>query len=696
MSRIEENLQRDLRQIADRATPSPDAWTQIQSRIADQEPIQETEIIMLTENTLTTRRWPLVAAAAGVVALAITGIALVNRSDDQSPADVPEPVPTLAPDGADDVTTDQQPDAAGAVSPLPAEGQPLPAGRYAPFTLGLPVTFEVPTVTASPWTVQVSNPVTINVGNDDGFVVFTRVGSLYDATQAQDPDMSGLGSIPPDNIDGWIEANDAVVVDSRAVTVDGRTAQFRQVTAPPGAGDATELCPVDNRPCLSVGSASADLQDTYDGVSTFVFGANPHSFWFVELDDFEPLAIWTSAVGADPAEWLAEVTPLIDSIELGEPAPAVEFGAARVSTFDATEASGELPEAGEQVEPGTYATGAIGVPVTLDVLDGQTGPWTLVSNDETGIQLISDDTGREFMAIGRVGSWFDAVESRTEGTRGLGSIPADGLDTWIESNGVIVVDSVEVQVGGRDAKYRLIRLDTAPGAAADFCPPVEAPCLWAASGSADLVDAESTPVPFGRDRVQALWSIDMGEFEPVFIFAAANLDDDGPWFTDIVQPIVDSIQFGEPAPVIEGGTARVPLRVTVSAAYSGVRTDEDTLADGSVPIAYIATSEGSMAGEIGGGGTYIVGGDGVATGSDEYTFTGTIDGIGSGSLTYTDEWTATGPTESSITVTITGGTGDFVGMTGTGVTTVDTSEKVGRDDTITGTNTFELVIPRSG
>ncbi len=68
---------------------------------------------------------------------------------------------------------------------------------------------------------------------------------------------------------------------------------------------------------------------------------------------------------------------------------------------------------------------------------------------------------------------------------------------------MIVVDSAEVQVGGRDASYRLIRLDTTPGAAADFCPPGEAPCLWAASGSADLVDDESTPVPFGRDRVQA-------------------------------------------------------------------------------------------------------------------------------------------------------------------------------------------------
>ena len=46
MSRFEETHQRDLRQIADRATPSSDAWNSILTRIADQDPIQETEIII--------------------------------------------------------------------------------------------------------------------------------------------------------------------------------------------------------------------------------------------------------------------------------------------------------------------------------------------------------------------------------------------------------------------------------------------------------------------------------------------------------------------------------------------------------------------------------------------------------------------------------------------------------------------------
>jgi hypothetical protein len=38
MSRIEDRLRPELRQIADRATPSPTAWDAIRSRIDSQEP----------------------------------------------------------------------------------------------------------------------------------------------------------------------------------------------------------------------------------------------------------------------------------------------------------------------------------------------------------------------------------------------------------------------------------------------------------------------------------------------------------------------------------------------------------------------------------------------------------------------------------------------------------------------------------
>lgn len=111
MSRFEDTLQRDLHVIADRATPSPHAWQQIQRRIIDQDPPQETEIIMLTDNTTRPRRWPVLAAAAAVLALVIGGVALVNRDDDANdPADTPTPETIAIPEPDDDVDVDTGPD----------------------------------------------------------------------------------------------------------------------------------------------------------------------------------------------------------------------------------------------------------------------------------------------------------------------------------------------------------------------------------------------------------------------------------------------------------------------------------------------------------------------------------------------------------------------------------------------------------
>ena len=110
----------------------------------------------------------------------------------------------------------------------------------------------------------------------------------------------------------------------------------------------------------------------------------------------------------------------------------------------ASNAVTELPPIDSQVTPGRYTSDTPGVTVTFTLDEGQTAPWTLTSNQEPGgIQLWSDDSGREFMAIGRVGSWYDADEARDGDMTGLGSIPPDDIDGWIEQNGVIVTESAE-------------------------------------------------------------------------------------------------------------------------------------------------------------------------------------------------------------------------------------------------------------
>ena len=242
MSRYAETLQRDLRQIADRATPSPDAWESIRTRIADQDPNQETEIIMLTENTLTRRRWPLVAAAAAVAALAIGAIALVNRGDgDELPADVPEPTPTVAPAPEPESATE-----------LPPVDSQLAPGRYTSDAPGVAVTFTLDEGQTAPWTL-VSNqePGGIQLWSDDTgreFIAIGRAGSWYDADEARDGDMTGLGSIGPDQIDRWIEENGIIVAESASVEVGNRPAQYRQIRLDSSPGASADFCPTGEQP----------------------------------------------------------------------------------------------------------------------------------------------------------------------------------------------------------------------------------------------------------------------------------------------------------------------------------------------------------------------------------------------------------------------------------------------------------------
>lgn len=665
MSRLDEQLDRDFPVIAERVTPSPTAWEEIQQRIADREPTTETEIIMLTDNTTRTRRWPLVAAAAAVAAIAIGAIALVNRDDGaEQPADVPEPVPTVAPAPGTDA------------SPLPAEGLPVAPGRYAVDQLGTPVEFDL-TASDADWTVGINNPLAFTVATETGFWGMQRIGSFLDADQAQDPDVTGLGTISPADVDGWIEANGMIVDASSETTVAGRAAQFRQVWVPPDSG--TDLCPTDEQPCIRVNSVSADLIGANPGEGSRIGGEFANAYWFIELDDFEPIGIWAYAFDGDIEAWLDEIAPVIESITLGEPAPAVEGGTARLSTFGADPSDIALPAVGEQVEPGVYTSTAIGTPFTVELGEGATAPWTVISNDENGVQLWSDDTAREFVTVGRIGSWMNFDEARDEQTRGPGSIFADDIDGWIAANGIIVVDSEDVEIGGRPAMYRRIRLDTTPGATADWCPPGEAPCLWAANGSADLIAADQTPVPFARDRLHAIWLVDMGEFEPVVILAIPNLDDEEAWFDEIVQPIVDSIVFGAPAPVIEGGTARVPERVSVTANMTVTETGERDI-DAPWPVERTGSLDGDIVGTYTGTGTSSPNGDEVTL---DWTMDATIDGFGTGTLTLHSVWVWSGDGAHTATDRVISGTGDFEGVSGFGTSTQTSDFGPGEEYTAT-------------
>jgi hypothetical protein len=119
MKRFTERVERDLGQIADRATPSSTAWAAIQHRIDKQDTTNEStmEVIMLSPNRNEprnqSRTWMLIAASVAALAL-IGGLIVATNRDDNVPANQPAvtvpgtlgvdgetaPDPAVAPDPA--------------------------------------------------------------------------------------------------------------------------------------------------------------------------------------------------------------------------------------------------------------------------------------------------------------------------------------------------------------------------------------------------------------------------------------------------------------------------------------------------------------------------------------------------------------------------------------------------------------------
>jgi hypothetical protein len=216
VNRLEHHIERNLRQIADRATPSPDAWNLILARIADQGPETETEIIMLTETTTATptptptRRW--LIAAAALVAVVVAGIALVNSTDDdQSPeptavATAAPPPPTLAP------TT--------SVAPR------TQTVRLTVTSANIPVTFTAPVdwTIAEGWSAHKSN---VAVG-----LLFDDIKNIYADGCHWVPADPPVGSTVDDLATAWANVPDFAATAPVDVTVDGYAGKQIEFTVP--------------------------------------------------------------------------------------------------------------------------------------------------------------------------------------------------------------------------------------------------------------------------------------------------------------------------------------------------------------------------------------------------------------------------------------------------------------------------------
>ena len=137
MSSFVDRVQRDLGHIADRATSSPNAWEDIQTRIAERADQPEMEIAMLKPNPKPNRRpqmW-VAAAAAAVVVLSGLYLALSGGGDDTPRVtetdDTVVPSPTVAPTTTAENTTTAPPTEVGDAATEVAVAEAFIAARNA-------------------------------------------------------------------------------------------------------------------------------------------------------------------------------------------------------------------------------------------------------------------------------------------------------------------------------------------------------------------------------------------------------------------------------------------------------------------------------------------------------------------------------------------------------------------------------------
>ena len=320
---------------------------------------------------------------------------------------------------------------------------------------------------------------------------------------------------------------------------------------------------------------------------------------------------------------------------------------------------------------GTYRSEHLGVPITFSVPE-----LVKVGSLEPGaIWLTSYGPGDLFrgLVMTRVGSWFAPDEAADPAFTGLGSIAPDAVDEWLLRNGIPVEESSEVTIGGRAARYRAFTIpldqsNTYDDPAACHYPEWQ-PCFWADSASADTFDPDArdfqvmTPGGFHR-----LWLVDMADYEPLMInvYGTAGADDErmARWLDEVVPPIIDSIELGDPAPAVPGGTARVPERITVTAEMVVTQTGEPDLEE-AWPIERTGTISGGIDGTIAGTG---VSSPNNAEVTMDLVMDVTIDGLGTGTLTLRSHQTWSGDGYIVAADYVIGGTGDIEGVTGFGTT----------------------------
>ena len=313
MTKFTDRLENDLGQIADQATPSPTAWQAIQQRMAEPEPNQETEIIMLTaepeidqEIAERKRNWLAVAAAVAVAVIA-AGVFAVSRGGDDELIVTDDP-PVTDQDSSDEesapstteapTTTEAPPSPVVEARPI-VPGLPLKAGLVRSDLLGEELTLELPedmvVAYARPGEIQLNGTTEV-----PKFLTMARVGSWYSGTEAIDSTYRGEGSIAPWPMQEWIDDN-GLIGERRPgfLSVSGRIATIYDVSVDPAfEGSLSDDC-LQCRLVYSVSSEFFDPEVAPSEAMTIRAGLTMRIYFFEGDEGADPFVFFAAGLGDD-------------------------------------------------------------------------------------------------------------------------------------------------------------------------------------------------------------------------------------------------------------------------------------------------------------------------------------------------------------------------------------------------------------
>lgn len=219
-----------------------------------------------------------------------------------------------------------------------------------------------------------------------------------------------------------------------------------------------------------------------------------------------------------------------------------------------------FPPPGGVVEPGTYRSTLLGVPLTFTMSEplvlGRERPGHFVLLSRNVQANVKNDRA---IIVARIGGWNTREQATDADFRGTGSIDPYDVDTWAATNDVLVDSRVETTVGGRPATVLDVRVDpdstirhencafssdggrTRSGDRVDWNP-----CFWYMSLSTEFdpemgVRADLRYRMVGPSKSR-FWVIEVPGADPIVIEAVAPLDDTV-FFDEVASTVIATFSF---------------------------------------------------------------------------------------------------------------------------------------------------------